>query len=459
MSAPEDVAPVRGKGLRAGVLGRRETTGLALASTAPAYSIAATLGILVGATGASAPWVLALAVLPVAAVASCFAELNRAEPDCGTVFAWVRRGMGPRAGWTAGWASVAACVLVLSNLAQVAAVYALRLVGADGAADSRLAQGALGLVFLSVLAAVAVRGVELAARLQTALVLFELAALLVLVVGAMAQADGAPLALTVPREGGLGTALVAAVFLYWGWDTAFSVNEESTEPRRVPALAAGVANAVLVVVYVLVAFAALRYAGADRLAGSGDDVLAVLAEELFGSTGGRLLVAAVLVSALASTQTTILPTARTLLSMAVRDQVPARLARTSRWGTPALATWAMTAVSALVYVGLLAASGDVLGDSVEATGILIALYYAMTAAAVPLVFRGRLAARPVRRVVLPAAAALAFTVVLLDALRTASAVSLVAAGLALAAGAAVLVSVRPHVGPAAPDTVAVDLSA
>ncbi len=51
-----------------------------------------------------------------------------------------------------------------------------------------------------------------------------------------------------------------------------------------------------------------------------------------GSTGGTVLAGAVLVSALASAQTTILPSARAMFSMSRRGDLPSPLARVSATG-------------------------------------------------------------------------------------------------------------------------------
>ena len=59
----------------------------------------------------------------------------------------------------------------------------------------------------------------------------------------------------------------------------------------------------------------------------------------------------VLSSAAASTQTTILPTARTTLSMAVYKALPAKFAKIHRrFLTPTVSTVAMGAVSIVLYV-------------------------------------------------------------------------------------------------------------
>ena len=61
--------------------------------------------------------------------------MNRADPDCGTSFAWVTRAMGPRLGWLTGWAIVPRTSIVMANLAQIAGLYTFLLFDWDAAAD------------------------------------------------------------------------------------------------------------------------------------------------------------------------------------------------------------------------------------------------------------------------------------------------------------------------------------
>src|SRR5713226_645882 len=82
--AEQDIAP--GKGLRAGALGMLSSVVIAVSSTAPAYALAATLGLVVGIVGVHSPGTLIVSFLPMLCIAYAFRELNRADPDCGTTF-------------------------------------------------------------------------------------------------------------------------------------------------------------------------------------------------------------------------------------------------------------------------------------------------------------------------------------------------------------------------------------
>ena len=132
----------------------------------------------------------------------------------------------------------------------------------------------------------------------------------------------------------LADGVLLAVFIYWGWDTAVSVNEETRDKARTPGRAAILSTLLLLGIYSLVTVAAQAYSGiGDKGIGLGNpdnagDVLSVLGHAVFGSSiigAGltKLLILMVLSSAAASTLTTILPTARTTLSMAVFQAIPA----------------------------------------------------------------------------------------------------------------------------------------
>jgi amino acid transporter len=123
--------------------------------------------------------------------------------------------------------------------------------------------------------------------------------------------------------------VLLVVFIYWGWDTAVSVNEETRDKGRTPGLAAIVS--------------------------------------------------------------TILPTARTTLSMAVFRAIPSQFKRIHpRHLTPTWSTVGMGLASVAFYVLLVLLSPDVLGDTIASIGLLIAFYYGMTGFACAWFFRHEL---------------------------------------------------------------------
>src|SRR5262249_43537001 len=91
------------KGLRSGALGMAASLILAVASAAPAYSLAATLAFVVGYVGFQAPAVVLLAFVPILFVSFGYAALNRRDPDCGTIFTWAAKVLNPSLGFLGGW--------------------------------------------------------------------------------------------------------------------------------------------------------------------------------------------------------------------------------------------------------------------------------------------------------------------------------------------------------------------
>ena len=128
--------PVAGKGLEKGALGLWGNVAIGLASTAPAYSLAATLGYVVFEVGDRAPAMFILAFIPMLFIAFAYRELNRAAPDCGTTFTWGTKAFGPWVGWMGGWGLAVSAIIVLANVAEIAAIYLFDFLGLDSLAES-----------------------------------------------------------------------------------------------------------------------------------------------------------------------------------------------------------------------------------------------------------------------------------------------------------------------------------
>ena len=397
-----------GKGLATGTLGLFGSTVIGLASTAPVYSLAATLGYVVLAVGTQAPIAFILAFIPMFFIAFAYRELNRAVPDCGTTFTWATKAFGPWVGWMGGWGVAVAGIIVLANLAQIGGKYFWLLVNPELAENTTVVT-VTGVVFIAVMTAIRVRGTEIGEKLQNLLLGIQYLALTIFVVAAVvAVTTGtAPEGATLPQlewfnpfafedPSGFVEAILLALFIYWGWDTCLALNEETKDPERTPGRAAILSTLILLVTYVGVTVAAMAYAGLGE-AGVGlgnednaEDVFFALKDVLFGPFAW-LLVIAVMVSAVSSTQTTILPTARGTLAMAAYKALPQRFGRVHpRWKTPAFATIVMGIVSIVFYVVLTIVSEDFLSDSILSLGLAIAFYYAITGYACIWFFRREL---------------------------------------------------------------------
>src|ERR1700760_3545741 len=222
------------KGLKTGALGLISTTVMGGASTAPAYSLAATLGFIVAVVGFGAPIVAILAFVPILLTSIGYSELNKADPDCGTTFTWGTRTFGPRTGWAGGWAIVAADVLCMASLAQIAGQYVFLLVGADGIGKDPTSGWVLlaGVVWIVAMTYICYRGIEVSAMFQRVLLGVELVMLLVFSVTALVRIGTGhhPASSIHPAWSWFNpfhvasfstfiSGIILMLFIYWGWDT------------------------------------------------------------------------------------------------------------------------------------------------------------------------------------------------------------------------------------------------
>jgi amino acid transporter len=391
------------KGLRANAIGFVSSTVIGVASTAPGYSLAATLGFVAAVVGLQSPAIFIVAFIPMLFIAASYYYLNRSDPDCGTTFTWVTNAMGPRTGWMNGWAIIVADVIVMANLAQIAGLYSFLLVGWQSAADSTFAVTLVGVLWILIMTWIVGRSVELSARTQNFLLGAELITLAIFSIVALVKVYASSPAgsihpalswfnpFAVHSFSALVSGVLLAVFIYWGWDSTVTVNEETKDASRTPGLGAITATIVLLATYVIVSVAAQAYAGVDGLVKNQDDVLSALANEVLGTSLGKIVIIAVLTSAAASTQTTILPTARTSLSMARAKAIPAKFGEVHpRFFTPFFSTWTFGILSIVWYVGLTLVSENILFDSIAALGLMIAFYYGFTGFACVVFYRKEL---------------------------------------------------------------------
>lgn len=365
---------------------------IGLNATSPAYSVAAVIGPIVALVGIYAPGVLFASFVPMLFIASAFYYLNKADQDCGTTFSWVTRAMGPWAGWLGGWAIAMTGVLVVGSLADIAVSFGLLAVGLDSWAENTFVRQLLTVLLIVVMTGLCVIGTELSAKVQNVLILAQVAFLLVFVIVALYRVYAGTTSFDSVRPsaewlnpfgaGGaaLTSGLLLGVFIYWGWESAVNLTEEVEDSASAPGKAGVWSTVILLVTYLSVGFAVVAFAGTAYLAenaGEEEFIFALLAREVMGL--GLIVLLAVATSALASTQTTIIPASRTALSMARRRALPAHFARISpRFRTPDVSTWWVAAIAIAWYLVVSQISENALFDSLTALSLLIAFYYALT---------------------------------------------------------------------------------
>ncbi|MFE4696485.1 APC family permease [Streptomyces sp. NPDC056738] len=407
-------------------LGVLDGVAIAASSTAATTSIGIGLGVTAGVVGLHLPAIMLLAFLPILGIAGAFSRLNKVEPNAGNGYVWVGRSLSPWLGFLVGWVSIVATVAFLAYTTAVTGSAMIQLAGQAGlhqVAGLALDPGstaqttAVGVLVLVAVTFTAVTGVRTAARLQAGLLVFEYVVLLGFC-GYGIVTGPHPFSLSwfdpfqIPSATALAQGLLLSVFCYWGFEAAFTVNEEVRDPRD--ASRAGTITLVTMLgLFLLGSVAFQRVLSENELAGHGAEGLAFLGNRLADQPLAALPLVALMFSAVASLQAGVIPTARGMFAMS-RDRTlgPVWSKVSARYGTPATGTLLIGAMAVVVATLSLVIPrlADMIMATVNAVGIVVALSYALIALAAAARFRGLLRENlrdGIRAVVLPALSAVA----------------------------------------------------
>ncbi|MFE9450947.1 APC family permease [Streptomyces sp. NPDC006739] len=406
-------------------LGVLDGIAVAASSTAATTSIGIGLGVTAGVVGLHLPAIMLLAFLPVLGIAGAYSRLNKVEPNAGNGYVWVGRSLSPWLGFTVGWVNIVATVAFLAYTTAVTGSAVLQLAGEAGlrrlgglALDpgSTAQTTTVGIVVLVAVTLTAVTGVRTAARLQTGLLVFEYVVLLGfcgygIVTGPHAFRLSWFDPFAIPSATALAQGLLLSVFCYWGFEAAFSVNEEVRDPRD--ASRAGLITLVTMLgLFLLGSVAFQRVLSGPELVGHGPQGLAYFGDKLAAQPLAALPLVALMFSAVASLQAGVIPTARSMFAMG-RDRTlgPVWSRVSARYGTPAAGTVLVGALAAGVAALSLVIPrlADMVLATVNAVGIVVSFSYALTALAAAVRFRSLLREdwrQGVRAVLLPALSAL-----------------------------------------------------
>jgi amino acid transporter len=377
---------------------------MGIASAAPAYSAALTIGLLaaVSGMGAQTPAVLILSFIPLYLTATAYRALNSELPDCGTTFAWAARAIGPSSGWLGGWAILLAYTFILGIGAALASTYFFLLIGWHGGAESIWATTITGSLVIIASTWLCLIGVDISARAQRWLLYLEMTALGIFAVVVFVKQIGGASGYIAPslswlnpfaidKWSAVADGLLLGVFMYWGWETSVAVSEESEHSRSTPGRAAVLSVVGLVFTYVIISVASQMVRGPGFLAEHNEDVLSATAGIALGSPLDKIVLLSVCTSAIAASITSLTTTARTTFSMARAKALPHQLNHVHpRWRTPWVSILAVSSVGLAYFLLFTIVSESFLTDSVGGVGLLVLFYYAITAFACSIFFRRKL---------------------------------------------------------------------
>jgi amino acid transporter len=337
----------RGRGLQAGALGTFDTVVMAVAGSAPAYSIAATTAVLVGAVGLASPAALLYCAIPMLGIALAFSYLSRIDVNAGASYSWVGRTLHPFLGFLSGWALVVSATIFMVAGSLPAGSMTLALFDENLAADTALST-LVGAAWFVLMLLVVLGGARLTVRAQLLMSGVELAILALFAVLAFFHTDNAR-AFDWSWFGfdrfdgvsGFASGALIAAFYYWGWDVTSNLSEETRNSRRTTGLAGLIGVGIVFLLFEVFTIAVNVVLSSTQIQENEANVLAVLGEEIWPGWGGKLLIVAVMLSTIATLETTLIQVTRSLFAMGRDRTMPSALGKVHReWNTP----WVAVAV-------------------------------------------------------------------------------------------------------------------
>ena len=387
---------ITGNRLRGESLGRFDSTVMAVAGTAPAYSVAGTTATLVGAVGLAGPAALLYCGIPMLGIAFAFSYLTRVDVNAGASYSWVARALHPALGFIAGWALVVSALIFMVIGSLPAGTATLSLFSAT-AANNTTATLIVGAVWFLVMLALVGVGVRITAHAQWIMTGVEVGILIVFGLVALVRSGHvahfswhwfAPSAFH--GTSGFAAGALIAAFYYWGWDVTCNLSEETKRAWRTTGSSGLVGVLLSLGLFELFTVVINMNLTPAQINANPADVLNVLGGVVWSGPGGKIMVVAVMLSTVATLETTLIQVSRSLFAMGRDHTLPRALGRVHPGRqTPLIALGVVGVISLVLFVASneIGSLGTIMGDAFSAIGLQICVYYSLGAVAVIVAYR------------------------------------------------------------------------
>jgi amino acid transporter len=389
---------VMSKSLKQNALSIVDTVTLAVAGTAPSYSLNATTAALIGAVGLASPGALLYGAIPMFGISFAFKYLNQWRADAGTAYAWVGRAINPYLGFLSAWT-----FLILSTAFMVAAALPVGVITlawiAPQLQDNVLASAIVGGLWFAAVATLTILGVHLAASFQKVMTTIEAIALLILAIAAFLKFSAAPqnafsLNWFSPLAFGnfqtFMAGMLVAVFYYFGWDVSSNVAEETQDSNAAPGNSGIIGMIGIVILFMLIQVTVQMGMTAEMVEKNSANLFAAFGDAILPRPWGQIAVLAVLLSTVGTIETQMTQCARTLFSMGRDRVIHEKFAEIHpRFQTPWLAGLVITVLA--LFLMILSSSSESIGavmqSLISAIGVMVSFYYGMSGLACAYYYR------------------------------------------------------------------------
>ena len=211
-----------------------QTIALSVAIMGPSASIAITAGMIGSQAGASVPLVFLVSMVIVGCVAVSIVKLNQTFPSAGSVYYFVEKTLGKRAGFISGWLIVLAYLVIGVSCIMVSCAYLQILLGIFGIAMHWLL---IGLFLMGLIWALAHKDAQTSTWVMLLIEIVSMGLILVvagIILFSAQKTAGLSLAPFTLGDNNLSSMGYAAVFgflAFAGFEGASALGDESKNPR------------------------------------------------------------------------------------------------------------------------------------------------------------------------------------------------------------------------------------
>ncbi|MEI9929068.1 MAG: APC family permease [Rhizomicrobium sp.] len=300
--------------LKAGSLSFVESMVMGVAGSAPGYTIAVTTAVLLATAGTLSPGALIIFAVPMLGIAVAYKALNARVVSAGAAYQWTTYAFGKFWGFFSGWALLVASMVFMVSGSLPLATATLDFID-PALANNVVLSAAVASAWFLVIATVLIVGIEVTSRVQMVMTGIELLILTGVLIAAFvhtAQVGSVnPFSLdwfgfSYTPAAFAGAALIV-VFFYWGWDVTANLAEETADGHVHAGNGGFVSVFITIAFYVGFVLAALfLFQVKDAKGFNANIIYNIAVASGLGRTGGLLASVAVILSSVATLETTML---------------------------------------------------------------------------------------------------------------------------------------------------------
>jgi len=362
---------------------------MGVAGSAPGFSIAVAIAGLLAAAGKVSPNAILLFALPMLGIAVAYKGLSAKMANAGAAYEWTKSVFGGFFGYFSGWALLIAAMVFMVTGSVPLGTATIDLFDPNLASNVFLTTG-IGAVWFVLIGIVLITGIELTSKIQVVMSSIELGLLAIISIaafvhsgthGAVTHFSWSWFGFNYPAGTFASSALIV-VFLYWGWDVTSNLSEET---KGHPPNAAGQGGflSIFITIASFVAFtvaALMMFTLADASGFSDNLIYHVAIAAGLGKTGGYAASMVLILSSVATLETTMLQFSRTLFAMGRDRALPAYFGQVhEKTITPVRTMYLLLAIGLLMIFisSFLPSVATILGDSVAAIAVQVCYYYGL----------------------------------------------------------------------------------